>query len=209
VVGVIGNSGSGKTTLARSLLGICPDIVGGEVLLDEQPLSGLDPDRLGRHVGYLPQEVKLFEGSVAENIARFGELDSPKVIAAAKLAGIHDSILRFAKGYDTPIGDNGAYLSGGQRQRIALARALYGDPAVVVLDEPNSSLDDAGEQSLIATVRTLKKNGKTTVLITHRPNILNGVDRIVLLHAGKVQFDGSRQAFLEALRPTNKNLVTA
>ncbi|MBY0410804.1 MAG: type I secretion system permease/ATPase, partial [Burkholderiaceae bacterium] len=144
---VLGPSGSGKSTLARCLVGIWPNPA-GEVLLDGLPISGWDRTELGPYLGYLPQDIELFEGSIAENIARFGELVSEKVIAAARSAGLHDMILRFPKGYDTPIGEAGGLLSGGQRQRIGLARAVYGDPVLVVLDEPNANLDDVGEQAL-------------------------------------------------------------
>lgn len=196
---VLGPSGSGKSTLARAMLGIWPG-VGGEVLLDDLPLAGWDRGELGPFLGYLPQDVELFEGTIAENIARFGEVDSDKVIAAATSAGLHEMILRFPKGYDTPIGEAGGLLSGGQRQRIGLARAVYGKPVLVVLDEPNANLDDVGEMALVRAVQALKADGCTVLLITHRPGILAVADRLVLLREGRVQADGPRDAVLAALR---------
>lgn len=200
VTAILGPSGSGKSTLARVMVGIWPD-VNGEVILDGLPLNSWDRNELGPHLGYLPQDIELFEGSIADNIARFAEVDSPKVIAAAKCAGLHDMILRFPKGYDTPMGEAGGLLSGGQRQRIALARAVYGAPALVVLDEPNANLDDAGEQALLQTIRTLKSQGKTVVLITHRPGALAVADRLVLIRDGRVQIQGPKDDVLRALAP--------
>ena len=197
VVVVLGPSGSGKSTLARCLLDIWPG-ASGEVLLDGLPLSGWDRTELGPHVGYLPQDIELFEGSIAENIARFGEVDADKVIAAARSAGLHDMILRFPKGYDTSIGEAGNLLSGGQRQRIGLARAVYGSPVLVVLDEPNANLDDVGEAALVRTVQQLKARGCTVFLITHRPGILAVADRLLILEEGQVQADGPRDEVLAA-----------
>ena len=199
VVAVLGPSGSGKSTLARVLLGIWPEFA-GEVLLDGLPVQGWNRLDLGPHLGYLPQDVELFEGSIAENIARLGEVDAPKVIAAARSAGMHEMILRFAKGYDTPIGEAGSLLSGGQRQRIGLARAIYGDPWLVVLDEPNANLDDAGEAALLHTLRELKAKGKTVFLVTHRPSAVAVADRIMVLREGALVADGPRDAVLAALR---------
>lgn len=196
---VLGPSGSGKSTLARCLMGIWPD-ASGEVLLDGLPIEGWDRMELGPHLGYLPQDIELFEGSIAENIARFGKVDPDKVIAAARAAGLHEMILRFPKGYDTPIGEAGSLLSGGQRQRVGLARAVYGDPVLVVLDEPNANLDDVGEAALVRTVQELKARGCTVFLITHRPGILAVADRLLILQDGKVQADGPRDAVLSALR---------
>ena len=196
---VLGPSGSGKSTLARCMVGIWPD-VSGEVLLDGLPISSWDRTELGPYLGYLPQDIELFEGSIAENIARFGEVVSEKVIAAARSAGLHEMILRFPKGYDTSIGEAGGLLSGGQRQRIGLARAIYGDPVLVVLDEPNANLDDMGEQALVRAVHGLKAAGKTVFLITHRPGILAVADRLLILRDGVVQADGPRDDVLAALR---------
>lgn len=196
---VLGPSGSGKSTLARCMVGIWPG-VSGEVLLDGLPIEGWDRNELGPYLGYLPQDIELFEGSIAENIARFGEVSPEKVIAAARSAGLHEMILRFPKGYDTPIGEAGNLLSGGQRQRIGLARAVYGDPVLVVLDEPNANLDDVGEAALVRTVQELKVKGRTVFLITHRPGIVAVADRLLILHNGMVQADGPRDEVLAALR---------
>ena len=200
VMVVLGASGSGKSTLARVILGIWGD-VRGEVLLDGLPIDSWDRGELGPHIGYLPQDIELFEGTIAENISRFGELDSEKVIEAAKAAGLHEMILRFPKGYDTPIGEAGNILSGGQRQRVALARALYGRPALVVLDEPNANLDDAGEAALARAVLQLKQQGSTVVLVTHRPSAIGLADRLLILRDGRIQIEGPRDAVLAALRP--------
>mgnify|MGYP001445921949 FL=1 len=196
---VLGPSGSGKSTLARVLMGIWPNVA-GEVLLDERPLAGWDRMELGPHLGYLPQDIELFEGTIAENIARFSEVDSTKVIAAANGAGLHEMILRFPGGYDTPIGEAGNLLSGGQRQRIGLARAIYGNPSLVVLDEPNANLDDAGDAALLKTVRELKSAGKTVFLITHRPGAVAVADRVLFLRDGQVIAYGPTQAVLAALK---------
>lgn len=196
---VLGPSGSGKSTLARVLVGIWPHSV-GEVLLDHLPLNSWNRVELGAHVGYLPQDIELFDGTIAENIARFAALDSGQVIAAAKSAGLHDMILRFPKGYDTSIGEAGGMLSGGQRQRIGLARALYGQPALVVLDEPNANLDDVGEAALNQAVRELKALGKTVFLITHRPGAIQLADQLVVLRDGRVAAQGPRQQVLAYLQ---------
>jgi ATP-binding cassette, subfamily C, bacterial exporter for protease/lipase len=200
VTAVLGPSGCGKSTLARVMLGIWPN-VSGEVLLDALPISSWNRIELGPHLGYLPQDIELFDGTIAENIGRFGELDSKKVIEAAKRAGLHEMILRFPQGYDTPIGEAGGLLSGGQRQRIGLARAVYGDPQFIVLDEPNANLDDAGESALNRAVVDLKERGKTVVLITHRPAALAIADHLVILRNGEVQARGTRDEVLAALRP--------
>jgi ATP-binding cassette, subfamily C, bacterial exporter for protease/lipase len=199
VVAVLGPSGSGKSTLARVMMGIWPG-VNGEVLLDGLPIQGWDRVELGPHLGYLPQDIELFEGSIAENIARFGDVDPEKVIEAARCAGLHDMILRFPKGYDTSIGEAGNLLSGGQRQRIGLARAIYGDPTLIVLDEPNANLDDAGEMALVKTVLELKQKGKTIFLITHRPGAIAAADRVVVMQDGKIRADGTRDGVLAQLR---------
>ena len=196
---VLGPSGSGKSTLARVLMGIWPD-VSGEVLLDGQPLGGWSRAELGPHVGYLPQDVELFDGTIAENIARFAEVESDKVIAAARSAGLHDMILRFPKGYDTPMGEAGSLLSGGQRQRVGLARAIYGDPALIVLDEPNANLDDVGEVALMRAVRELRDKGRTVFLITHRPGAVAVADQLQVLRDGRVLRQGPRDAVLTWLQ---------
>ncbi len=198
-VAVIGPSGSGKSTLARTLVGIWPPAA-GVVRLDGADLHSWRPDDLGPYIGYLPQDIELFDGTVAENISRFGELDSDQVILAAKRAGMHDAILQMPKGYDTPLGAGGSALSGGQRQRIGIARAMYGNPALIVLDEPNSNLDDQGERALTETIQGLNTLGKTTVLITHRLSALAVVTRIMVLKDGMVAAYGPRDEILEAMK---------
>ncbi|SBT08355.1 Alkaline protease secretion ATP-binding protein AprD [Candidatus Accumulibacter aalborgensis] len=200
VIAIVGPSGSGKSTLARCLVGIWPEVQ-GSVLLDGKPIESLDRGELGPFIGYLPQDIELFEGSVAENIARFGEIDPTKVIEAAQRTGIHDMTLRFPRGYDTPMGEAGSFLSGGQRQRIGLARAMYGNPSLIVLDEPNANLDDVGETALIVAIKDLKAQGVTVFLITHRMNILGVADRILVLNNGEIQIYGTRQQVLAAAQP--------
>lgn len=192
---VVGPSGAGKSTLARVLVNIWPH-VSGEVLMDDMPLAGWSRAELGGHIGYLPQDIELFEGSIAENIARFAEVDSSRVIKAAQLAGLHDMILRLPKGYDMPIGEAGGVLSGGQRQRIALARALYGDPTLIVLDEPNANLDDVGERALMTAVAGMKSSRKTVMMVTHRPTALALADRVVVLESGRIVLDGPRDVVM-------------
>ena len=199
VVGVVGPSGSGKSTLARCLMGIWPCVEGG-VKLDGEGIDRWERDELGPYLGYLPQDVELFEGTIAENVARFGEVDSAKVIEACKRAGIHDMILRFPKGYDTPMGVGGGQLSGGQRQRVGLARAMYGNPRFVVLDEPNANLDEAGEAALLAAVRDMKERGTTVFLITHRTNIIGVTDLLLVLKDGSISLFGPTQEVLASLR---------
>ena len=196
---ILGSSGSGKSTLARAMLGIWPDY-DGDILLDDYPIAQWTRESLGVHLGYLPQDIELFDGTIAENIARIGSVDSERVIEAAEAAGLHQIILRFPKGYDTRVGQGGAFLSGGQRQRVGLARALYGNPAVVVLDEPNANLDDAGENALLQAVELLKKQGKTVVLISHRPSVLKVADRLVIMQDGQVVASGPRDGVLAKLK---------
>lgn len=196
---VLGPSGSGKSTLARATLGILPDYA-GEILMDDQPIVHWTRESLGKHLGYLPQDIELFDGTIAENIARIGEVDSTRVIEAAEAAGLHQIILRLPKGYDTRVGQGGAFLSGGQRQRVGLARALYGNPAVVVLDEPNANLDDVGEKALLQAVELLKHRGKTVVLISHRPSVLQVADHVVVLQEGQVVASGPRDGVLTKLQ---------
>ncbi|MFA7666826.1 MAG: type I secretion system permease/ATPase [Burkholderiaceae bacterium] len=196
---ILGPSGSGKSTLARVLVGIWPQ-VSGEVLLDGRPLAGWDRAELGPSIGYLPQDIELFDGSISENIARFAEIDPAKVIAAARGTGLHEMILRLPKGYETPIGEGGGRLSGGQRQRLGLARAMYGNPRVVVLDEPNANLDEAGEAALLEAVRTMKAAGSTVFLITHRAGVLQLADQVIVLRAGRIHLSGSRDSVLARLQ---------
>ena len=205
---VLGASGSGKSTLARVLLGIWPHDK-GDVLLDGEPILKWDRMGLGPHIGYLPQDIELFDGTIAENIARAGQVVSEKVIAAAEASGLHQMILRFPKGYDTPMGESGGLLSGGQRQRIGLARALYGEPALVVLDEPNANLDDEGEAALVRAVQVMKAKGKTVVLISHRPGIVGVADRLLILHQGTVQASGPRDGVLAALQKQREEIAQA
>jgi ATP-binding cassette subfamily C exporter for protease/lipase len=207
ILGVIGPTASGKSTLARLLVGVWPANA-GKVRLDGADVYTWDKEQLGNHIGYLPQDIELFAGTIAENIGRFGDIDSKKVIEAARQAGVHELILRFPNGYDTPIGVAGGFLSGGQRQRIALARALYGAPAFVVLDEPNSNLDESGEAALIEAVQAHKAAGRTMVIITHRTSILSAVDKLLLLRDGGVQVFGPRQQVLEALTRAAQGAVT-
>jgi ATP-binding cassette, subfamily C, bacterial exporter for protease/lipase len=199
IVGVIGPSASGKSTLARLLVGVWPTL-GGKVRLDGADIYTWDKNLLGPSVGYLPQDIELFEGTIAENIARFGDVDADQVVEAAKLAGVHDMILRFPNGYDTQIGDSGSVLSGGQRQRIAFARAIYGNPSFVVLDEPNSNLDDVGEAALVRAIQELKRRGTTVILITHRTSIISVVDKLLLLVDGALQLYGPRDQVLLAIQ---------
>jgi PrtD family type I secretion system ABC transporter len=197
-MGLIGPSGAGKTTLCRLLLGIWPSS-GGTVRLDGADVYSWNQEELGRYIGYLPQDVELFPGTVSENIARLGRIDSEKVVEAAQKAGVHEVILRLPQGYDTEIGEGGSALSGGQRQRIGLARALYGTPVFLVLDEPNSNLDDAGERALMHTLKALRENGTTVIMVTHKPALLSGMDRVLMLKEGQVAMFGPRQEVLARL----------
>ncbi len=201
-LGIVGPSAAGKSTLARVLVGVWP-AEAGSVRLDGSEIGQWSPEELGPHVGYLPQEVDLFAGTVAENIARFQAVEAEAVVAAACKAGVHEMIQRLPDGYDTEIGDGGRGLSGGQRQCVALARALFGDPALIVLDEPNANLDTTGEGALVAALEALKKEGRTVVLISHRPSVIAHVDKIMVLNAGTIERLGEREAVLATLtRPT-------
>lgn len=197
-VALIGASASGKSTLVRALLGIWP-AAGGSIRLDSADVSQFDRALIGQYIGYLPQDIELFDGTIAENIARFGEVDANHVVDAAIAAGVHEMILRLPQGYDTEIGGAGGALSAGQRQRVGLARALYGNPVLVVLDEPNSNLDDVGEQALAQALLKLKQRGCTVIVITHRVGILSIVDRIMVLNEGALVLDGARDEVLAKL----------
>lgn len=195
---IIGPSAAGKSTLCKVLLGIWPTTA-GTVRFDGADIATWDMEKLGPYIGYLPQDVELFSGTIAENIARMGDVDSEKVIFAAQLAGVHDLVLQMPKGYDTQVGPRGV-LSGGQRQRIGLARALYGNPRIVILDEPNSNLDEEGERSLVRALINLKQVTKSTVvLVTHRPSILSVVDNIMVMQDGQIAMGGPRQEILAKL----------
>jgi ATP-binding cassette, subfamily C, bacterial EexD len=196
LLAVIGASAAGKSTLARALLGIYKPS-GGKVRLDGAEIDQWDRETLGRHIGFLPQDVELLDGTISDNIARFGVVDPAKVVAAAEAAGVHTMILRLADGYDTKLVGN--VLSAGQRQRIGLARALYGDPQLVVLDEPNSNLDQDGEVALARALEKLKRDGRTVVVITHRRDILTMVDHILMLRDGQIAIYGERDKVLETL----------
>ncbi len=199
-LGIIGPSASGKSTLARALLGLWPT-GGGKVRLDGADIFAWDRLKLGPHIGYLPQDIELFDGAIADNICRFGDRDAEKIVAAAQMAGVHELVLRLPQGYDTPIGGSGGILSGGQRQRIGLARALYGQPRLLILDEPNSNLDDQGERELVAALQRAKAQGCTVIVITHRTMVLMGVDKILVLKEGLPVNFGTRDQVLAALVP--------
>ncbi|PJR15976.1 type I secretion system permease/ATPase [Sinorhizobium meliloti] len=201
-VGVIGPSASGKSSLARAILGIWP-AYRGSVRLDGAALDQWDSDALGKHVGYLPQDVELFAGTIAQNICRFAEdATSEAIVAAAKAARVNDLILRLPNGYDTEIGDGGMTLSAGQRQRVALARALYGDPFLVVLDEPNSNLDAEGEQALSEAIMSVRSRGGIVIVVAHRPSALASVDLVLMMNEGRMQAFGPKEQVLgQVLRP--------
>lgn len=195
-VGVLGPSGAGKSTLSRALVGVWP-VLKGTVRLDGAALDQWNPAQLGKAVGYLPQDVELFSGTVAENISRFSmEPDAEAVVKAAKLADVHDMILRLPEGYSTRIGEGGSALSAGQRQRVGLARALYGDPKVVVLDEPNANLDSDGEAAVIHAIQSLKAAGTTVVVVAHRPSAIQAVDKILFIRDGRQLAFGPRDEIL-------------
>ena len=202
---IIGPSGSGKSSICRLLVGAWKP-AGGHVRLDGADVHDWDPDDLGPHIGYLPQKVELFPGTVAENIARFGECDSEAVLKAAQLAGVHEMILRLPQGYETDLGPHADRISLGQRQRLGLARALFGDPAFLVLDEPNSNLDEAGDAALIAALEHLKRIGRTVVIVSHRAAVLKVADKLILLRDGMVARFGDRA---EMLKPVVQDAVTA
>ena len=195
-LGIIGPSGSGKSSLARVLVGVWQP-VRGKVRLDGAALDQWSTDALGHHIGYLPQDVELLAGTVAENIARFEEEpDSDAIIAAAKAVGVHDLIVNLPEGYDTPVGEHGAGLSAGQAQRIALARAVYRDPFLVVLDEPNSNLDSEGDEALTRAILSVRERKGIVIVIAHRPSAIAGVDQILVLNQGSVQAFGPKDEVL-------------
>ncbi len=196
---IVGASASGKSSLARAMAGVWP-MAHGEIRIDGAELSQWDRSQLGKHVGYLPQDVELFSGTVADNIARLGEIDHAAVVAAARAAGAHDVILRLPKGYDTPIGDGGMALSGGMRQRVGLARALYGDPRLLILDEPNSNLDEEGEKALGEAIARMREAHRTVVVVTHRPQLLAHVDKVLVMSMGAMIAFGDRDDVIARMR---------
>ena len=198
IVGIVGPSAAGKSTLARALLGIWPP-QHGVVRLDGADISTWDKQKLGPHLGYLPQDIELFEGSISDNIARFTKVDPEKTVLAARIAGVHEMILQLPDGYDTVIGSEGVNLSGGQRQRIGLARAVYGNPRLIVLDEPNSNLDEVGERALGVALQKMKETGATVFIISHRPNVLSRLDRIMVLNSGAMTMYGPRDQVIAEL----------
>ena len=198
IVGIVGPSAAGKSTLARALLGIWPP-QHGTVRLDGADIAAWDKQKLGPHLGYLPQDIELFEGTISDNVARFGKVDPEKVVLAARVAGVHEMILQLPDGYDTVIGSEGINLSGGQRQRIGLARAIYGSPRLIVLDEPNSNLDDVGEKALAVALQKIKETGATVFIISHRPSILSRLDRIMVMNAGTITMYGARDHVIAEL----------
>jgi ABC-type protease/lipase transport system fused ATPase/permease subunit len=197
-LGIIGPSAAGKSTLVRLLVGVWSP-ASGHVRLDGMDISAWNHTEVGPHIGYLPQDLELFEGTIADNIARFGAVDAAAVIEAARRAGVHDMILRMPESYDTWIGRGATVLSGGQRQRVGLARALYGKPALVVLDEPNSNLDSIGEDALRHALVELKREGTTIVIVAHRPSVLGVVDKVLMLRGGMIERFGRRDEVLAGL----------
>ena len=206
-LGIIGPSAAGKSSLARLITGVWRPIA-GSVRLDGADIAGWEKGSLGRYVGYLPQDVELFAGSIADNIARLDTPDSERVIAAATLAGVHDMILKMPDGYDTQIGEGGAVLSGGQRQRVALARALFDTPKLVVLDEPNASLDESGEAALLGALGHMKQIGTTAIIITHKVSLLAGVDTLLVLQDGAVALYGPRDIVIAELMKRQQGAST-
>jgi ATP-binding cassette subfamily C exporter for protease/lipase/ATP-binding cassette subfamily C protein EexD len=204
-VAIVGPSAAGKTCLARLLVGVWKP-ARGSVRLDAVELSDWNPDEFGQQIGYVPQEIEFFEGTVAENIARLGEIDAEKVVQAAKLIGMHEIILSFPKGYDTELGETGFALSAGQRQRLAIARAFYGMPKYIVMDEPNANLDEVGESALVQAVGFLKTQGSAIVMTTHRPRLVSVVDSLLVLRNGQQVGFGPAEEMINAVR--NLQVVT-
>ena len=206
-LGIVGPSGIGKSTLVRMLIGLAKPNM-GSVRLDGAEIAEWSRDKLGPHIGYVPQEVELLVGTVADNISRFGTPDAEKIVAAAQLAGAHELILRLGNSYETIIGDGGSKISGGQRQRIALARALYGDPSYIVLDEPNSNLDLEGQHALQQTLHRLKELGKSVVIVSHRASVMSAVDKLLLIKDSKEYMFGPRDDVLAQLKPKSQPAAT-
>ena len=207
ILAIVGPSAAGKSTLARVIVGVWP-AASGHVRVDGSDIDHWDREKLGRFIGYVPQDIELFSGTIAENIARFAQIDERKVIAAAQLAGVHEIIQGLPQGYDTEIGEGGQVLSGGQRQRIALARAVYGDPVLVVMDEPNAHLDTAGEEALTAAMNKMRDAGMAVIMITHKPNLLTIADHIMILMEGQSQGIGPREEMLPQLMGRPKVVQT-
>jgi ATP-binding cassette subfamily C exporter for protease/lipase len=185
VIAIAGHSGAGKSTLLRCILGISQGVM-GQARLNGQDMTQMQREVLGAQVGYMPQDIELMDGTIADNIARFGEVNSEAVIEAAQKVGIHQMILRMPKGYDTSIGEAGGFLSGGQRQRLALARAIYGNPQLLVLDEPNANMDEQGTTALVTTLNLMKSTGALVFMVAHDRNLLATADRLVVLAKGKM-----------------------
>jgi ATP-binding cassette, subfamily C, bacterial exporter for protease/lipase len=202
VLGVIGPSGAGKSSLARIIVGVWPAATGC-VRIDGADIQSWNKEELGPSIGYLPQDIELFSGTVSENIARFGDVDPEQIVLAAQRAGVHDMILQMPKGYDTVLGVGGSGLAGGQKQRIGLARALYGDPALIVLDEPNSNLDEVGEKALVSAIAEMNLRGKTIVMITHRPSIIGVTNKLLVLRDGVGELYGATSTVLAELTKLN------
>jgi ATP-binding cassette subfamily C protein EexD len=205
-LGIIGPSGSGKSTLAKVIFGIWPALRGC-ARLDGADVTQLDHEHAGSHLGYLPQSVELLPGTIAENIRRLGPDDPAGVIEAAELAGAHELILGLPQGYDTMIGNRGFALSGGQMQRIGLARALYGNPRLVLLDEPDGDLDEAGERALVAAIATLRGRGTTLIVISHKTALIQPLDKLLVMNAGQVVKFGTMDEFANASRSPNVRVV--
>jgi ATP-binding cassette subfamily C protein/ATP-binding cassette subfamily C protein EexD len=207
VLAVVGNSSGGKSSLARAMAGVW-QLKSGTIRIDGASFSQWDPHQLGKHIGYLPQDVDLFAGTIAENIARMGQIDDEMVVAAARQAGAHEAILRLSDGYETRIGESGTALSGGMRQRIGLARALYGNPRLIVLDEPNANLDEEGERALAKALGEMKAARQTVIMVTHRPSILQYVDKVLVMSFGQALAFGDRDDVIARMRGNKVAVVS-